>query len=115
MEEIKNFFRVGSINYDKKGKSFKFIVSSQEDLSRIIRHFKKYKLLTKKRADFELWCKIIEIIKTKRHLTFQGLLEILAVRGSLNLGLSDKLKLAFPDVVPAERPIVELPRTVDPQ
>ena len=32
----------------------------------------------------------------------------------MNLGLSDKLKKAFPDVVPVERPLVELPQTIDP-
>lgn len=32
----------------------------------------------------------------------------------MNLGLSDKLQVAFPDVVPVERPRVELPKTIDP-
>ena len=32
----------------------------------------------------------------------------------MNLGLYEKLKLAFPDVVPAERPDVQLPQTIDP-
>ena len=32
----------------------------------------------------------------------------------MNLGLSDKLKVAFPDVVPVERPEFQLPQTIDP-
>ena len=32
----------------------------------------------------------------------------------MNQGLSEKLKLAFPDVVPVERPEVELTQTIDP-
>ena len=32
----------------------------------------------------------------------------------MNWGLSDKLKVAFPDVVPLERPKVETPKTIDP-
>lgn len=55
MEEIKNFFRVGSINYDKKGKSFKFIVSSEEDLSLIIDHFFKYPMITEGCSDYKLF------------------------------------------------------------
>ena len=41
--------------------------------------------------------------------------QIVAIRASMNLGLSDKLKLSFPDVVQVERPLVELPQTIDPQ
>ena len=33
---------------------------------------------------------------------------------AMNRGLSGKLKLAFPDVVPVERLEVELPQTIDP-
>ena len=33
----------------------------------------------------------------------------------MNWGLSDKLTIAFPDVVPVERPVVELPETLDPR
>lgn len=32
----------------------------------------------------------------------------------MNWGISSGLKAAFPDVVPAERPIVLLPQTIDP-
>ena len=33
----------------------------------------------------------------------------------MNLGLSEKLRAAFPDVVPVERPKIETPKTVDSQ
>ena len=32
----------------------------------------------------------------------------------MNLGLSEKLQVAFPDVVPVEIPLVELPLSIDP-
>ena len=32
----------------------------------------------------------------------------------MNRGLSEKLKVAFPDVVPVERPLFELTQTIDP-
>ena len=54
-------------------------------------------------------------MKRNKHLTDEGLIKIVAIRASMNLGLSEKLKLAFPEVVPVERPLVELPQTIDPQ
>jgi hypothetical protein len=41
------------------------------------------------------------------HLTQSGLREIVAIRASMNRGLSDKLKVAFPNVKPAKRPLVK--------
>ena len=43
----------------------------------------------------------------KEHLTHKGLLAILSLRASLNLGLSESLKTAFPNIIPALRPLVE--------
>ena len=40
--------------------------------------------------------------------------KIVAIKASMNQGLSQKLKLAFPDVVPVVRPLVENPRIPDP-
>ena len=48
------------------------------------------------------------------HLTEDGLRQIVAIKAAMNLGLSEKLKFAFPDVVPVKRPLVELPQTIDP-
>ena len=53
-------------------------------------------------------------MKHKEHLTPEGLRKIVAIKAAMNLGLSDKLKKGFPDVVPVVRPIVELPQTIDP-
>lgn len=39
----------------------------------------------------------------------EGLYEIVAIKANMNLGLSDVLKIAFPDVIPIPRPLVELP------
>ena len=35
----------------------------------------------------------------KEHLTYDGLRKIVAIKASMNLGLSEKLKEEFPDVV----------------
>jgi len=40
-------------------------------------------------------CKIIELVQEKKHLTTEGLNEILSIKAAMNLGLSDKLKNEF--------------------
>ena len=37
----------------------------------------------------------------------EGLLKIVAIKASMNLGLSDKLKAAFPNVVAVERSLIK--------
>ena len=54
-----------------------------------------------------------DIMKRKEHLTQEGLIKILSIKASMNRGLSEKLKSDFRDVVPVERPLVELPQTID--
>jgi len=55
-----------------------------------------------------------DIMRRKEHLTLEGLRQIVAIRASMNRGLSEELKLAFPDVVPVFRPLVENPKILDP-
>ena len=47
---------------------------------------------------------IIDLMSRKEHLTIEGLHKIVdasrSIKASLNLGLSDKLKVAFPNVIP---------------
>lgn len=75
----------------------------------LINHINKYPLLTQKQADFLLFKQVIELINNKVHLTLQGLNEIVGLRASMNLGLSDKLKLEFKEVIAVDRPEVALP------
>ena len=108
LKQIKNLFCVGSINYNKKTKSFLFRVSSSKDLKIIIDHFDKFPLITQKRADFELFKKVFNLMLRNQHLTMEGLRIIVAIKGSMNKGqLSDMLKINFPDIVPVVRPIVK--------
>jgi LAGLIDADG endonuclease len=64
-------------------------------INNVIPHFNKYPLFTQKRVDFLLMCKIIELVQEKKHLTTEGLNEILSIKAAMNLGLSDKLKNEF--------------------
>lgn len=114
--KIKNFFRppVGSINFKKRSKSVQFIISSVKDLAVIIEHFDKYPLITQKRADYELFKQAFKLMERGEHLTIEGLQKILAIKVSMNLGLFDKLKAIFPNVVPVVRPSVKNQTIHDP-
>ena len=53
-------------------------------------------------------------MERREHLTLEGLHKIISIRASMNNGLSPKLKLAFPDIVPVVRPLVENQKVQDP-
>jgi len=44
----------------------------------------------------------------------EGLQKIVAIRASLNKGLTDNLKAAFPNIIPVPRPLVLNQRIEDP-
>jgi hypothetical protein len=81
-------------------------VQSLKDLIVVIYHFDKYPLITQKRADYELLKSVVEIMNRKEHLTTEGINKIVAIKSSINKGLSEELKVAFPDVVYIQRPLV---------
>lgn len=72
----------------------------------IRKHFDKYPLISKKAVDFELWKKAFNLIKNKEHLTDKGLHLIVAIRGSINRGLTDQLKASFSSITPVKKPDV---------
>ena len=98
----------------KKNNNSIYTVTLKRDLAIIIKFFCIHKLQTKKRADFLLLMQVIELMKRREHLTLEGLHKILAIKASINWGLSEELKLAFPDLVPVGRPLVENPKIIDP-
>ena len=51
----------------------------------------------------------------KEHLTKEGLQQIINLRASINLGLSDELKVAFPNTTPVQRPEIKDQEIKDPQ
>ena len=104
---------IGSIT--KHGKcTLKYRVASAQDLAVIINHFDKYPLISQKLADYLLFKQAFYLVKSKKHLTTEGLHKIVALRASINNGLSDELKAAFPNVIPVPRPLVEDQKIKDP-
>jgi len=46
-------------------------------------------------VDYDLFKECFNIIKLKKHLTEEGLIQIILIKSALNKGLSDKLKEQF--------------------
>lgn len=114
--ELMRSYLGGDNKFYKSGeRMIQIRITSLEVLTNVvIPHFNKYPLLTQKRADFELFKSAVEILNRKEDLTIEGIRKLVSLRASLNNGLSDEVKLAFPDVTPVARPEVHLPDTIDP-
>ena len=111
LEQIKDYFKVGivRIKKNKDGNTAIYSVQSYKDIiNKIIPHFDKYLLLTQKRADYILFKQILDLINKGKHLTNQGLTEIISIKSSMNKGLNENLKQEFNKVIPVQRPEVEL-------
>lgn len=104
-----SFFGVGKIT--KAGKdSITYRVRSVKDIVQvIIPHFDQYRLITQKYAYYVRFKQAVELMKDKKHLTSEGLLNIISIKASLNLGLSSALKTALPNISPMPKPLIQLP------
>jgi LAGLIDADG endonuclease len=112
--KIQQFFGgIGSIS--KSGNTVFYSISSVKDLTNIIiPHFEAFSLLTQKRADFLLFKQVVELINNKDHLTKEGLIKIINLKASMNLGISDIVKSNFNNTDPVERPIIKIDNIIDP-
>jgi len=114
LEEIQNYFQVGNIFINsRQGVSFR--IQSPKDLAKIIDLLDLYPLRTQKLSDYILFKEVFNLILNKQHLTLSGLHKIVAIKASMNLGLSESLQAAFPDVIPRIRPLANNPSIIDPE
>lgn len=56
----------------------------------------------------------MDLINLKKHLTLEGLQQIINIKASMNLGLPEKLNKAWPSSIKVERPKAELLKRLDP-
>jgi hypothetical protein len=101
--QLQEFFGgIGTFKLDKSSNALKYSVADLNDITDIILpHFKKYPLLTQKGADFVLFEKIVHLMNKKAHLNLDGLREIVNLKASMNLGVSDLIKSEFTQISPA--------------
>ena len=105
LQQIQTYFGgYGGIYTKTGGVGYIYKISSLSHITEvIIPHFDLFPLKSDKLADFMLFKLIIAKIQLKEHLTLEGVKDIVAIRASLNKGLSDELKASFPNVTPYPR------------
>ena len=103
LEVLQKTLGVGKIS--KSGnKAVIYAVDSIKEMPVIINHFDNYPLITQKISDYLIFKQCFEIIKQGEHLSEKGLLKIIGLKSSLNLGLPDNLIKFFPKFIIKERP-----------
>lgn len=107
-DDARDFGEVGKI-HELNSVCFYQVGSLKELTAEIIPHFDKYALLTNKKADYLLFKSILDLMLKKEHLTKEGLKKIIAIKMSMNKGLSDSLITSFPGIIPVVRPLCEVP------
>jgi len=113
LNAIKGYFGVGRVYL--RGDVAEFKVRSVKYFESIIVHFEQNPLITKKSEDYLLFKKGVEIIKRKEHLSSTGLNKIIALRASMNKGLSSELLEAFPEIQPVQLPLSPSKKITDPE
>ena len=85
LEIFQQHLGCGSIRPDNSDKTLKFEVRSINDLTtKVINHFEEYPLLSDKKLDFERFADICRMMQFKKHLTKEGLQEILKLASEIN-------------------------------
>lgn len=111
---IQERVRRGNIYLSKNRDIVTYIISYKKDLENLISHFNSFPLLSQKAADFILFKSVLDLINLKAHLNKEGLLKIVNIKASMNLGLSEKLITDFPDFTQVERPIINTESILNP-
>jgi hypothetical protein len=85
-----NIYHLEYARYANWRPHVKLKVSNFTDISqKIIPFFQRYPLQAKKRYDFEKFCLAAELIRTKAHLTSEGIEKIRALKHKDSLGALD--------------------------
>ena len=95
----------GTFYFYKDKKAVQYRINTSEDLKIVIDHFDQYPLCTQKKADYLLFKQAFFLYKDHR-LTKEILDQIVAIKASVNRGLSEKLKNSFSDIIPVPRPSI---------
>jgi hypothetical protein len=113
LEQIKHTLMVGEVTF-KGDNEVSYRVESIKELEKVIDHFDKYPLISVKQSDYIIFKQCLSLMKMKEHLTKRGLLKIISLKTSLNLGLSSNLQEFFPYVESIPRPIYKFNGIPDP-
>jgi LAGLIDADG endonuclease len=101
LEQVQSFFgEIGSIGLNIADNTLSYSVYGLKNCLIIREHFFAYPLMTYKLVYFLLWYAVIDIMVSGAHLTWEGLLRIVAYKAHFKKGLSVLLTAAFHDFIP---------------
>ena len=83
LRRIQSYFRFGDIRVNH-GDRREFRVRGLDNLNEIVSFFKKHRLHSKKRKDFELFAQVIDMINSRQHLTEGGMRRIAEIASNMN-------------------------------
>ena len=108
LRKIHSFFGIGIVRErEDRNQAYYSVQSARAIANVIIPHFDLYPLITQKRADYLLFKQAVNLLlEGQARSSIEGMHKIISIKGSMNSGLSDKLKFNFPTVLPLPRPIV---------
>jgi len=90
MNNIITFLECGKIHVKKNKEGFtwlEYTVSKFSDIKdKIMPFFQKHGILGVKLQDFNDWCKVVNLMKDKEHLTPEGLDKIFKIKAGINKG-----------------------------
>lgn len=85
LKKIQKFFGCGSIRFCRNDQCYKYETRNIDDLrNHIIPHFRKFPLMTIKKADFEIFSEICDKIVQLKHLNPDYLREIIDLAYKMN-------------------------------
>lgn len=90
LEELRDFFAVGSVGINRRHDNhkehlYRYTVTRRADLLEVvIPFFAQHPLRTSKRDDFKGFVRCMELCRTGRHLTTNGLIEIARITETMN-------------------------------
>jgi len=97
LEQFNSFFdNIGKIN--KTNNTYKLVIKGYQNCSKVRDHLESYPLFTYKLVHFLTWCKILDLIKNKAHLTQEGLFEIVQLKAIFPKSLNPLLVKSFPKI-----------------
>jgi len=105
---------IGSIHINPILNKVNYSIDSNKHLMKLVTHLDKYPLLTQKANDFKMFKEVVILMSNKAHLSIGGLNQIINLKASMNLGLSDLLKLEFKDFSSIEKQIINTNNIPDP-
>lgn len=98
LSQFKRYLGCGRLQERKDGVFYYVCANPQSIQERVIPFFKRFEFRSqRKKKHFALFCRIVEKVSSKEHLTSVGLNEIIQLREELNVGRGRTRKFALSD------------------